>query len=277
MPASNAARLVRASTLVCLVVALFALVALSARRADAGRAPAASMAPREKTILAGGVRAKALVSPLTLESARGPLFAFPPAPSATSPLTVVYLHGIHGKPENGCPHFRHGATDLGWLVCPRANANAEIPGTFSWGGSTFDKRAVIEDAVRAAKTDARPPVLVGFSQGAFVATELVEARAMRVRGLVLMSAEVEPSAASLVAAGAERVVLASGDLDGARPAMLRTAARLQREGIDARFVSIGRVGHLYVPDSDADAAALAEAIRWAGGRSQEDVKLRARG
>lgn len=275
MSASNAARLVRATTLVCLVIALFAVFV---RRADARRQVGEAHRVEDKTARGGGVRSKALVSPLVLESARGPLFAFPPSPSARSPLTVVYLHGIHGKPENGCPHFRHGATELGWLVCPRANAAAvELPGAFSWGGSTFDKRAVIEDAVRATKADARPPVLVGFSQGAFVATEIVEARAMRVRGLVLMSAEVEPSAASLVAAGAERVVLASGDLDGARTAMLRTAARLQREGIDARFVSIGRVGHMYVPESDADAAALAEAIRWAGGRSQEDAKTRSRG
>src|SRR5215207_6529888 len=37
-----------------------------------------------------------------------------PAADAAKP-TVVYLHGIHGRAENGCPWMRAGD---GWLVCP---------------------------------------------------------------------------------------------------------------------------------------------------------------
>jgi hypothetical protein len=43
--------------------------------------------------------------------------------------------------------------------------------------------------------------------------------------------------------------------------MKRAAEQLRREGVDVRFVSLGRIGHSYAtPEKDA----LRDAIVWAG-------------
>jgi hypothetical protein len=62
----------------------------------------------------------------------------------------------------------------------------------------------------------------------------------------------------------KRVVLGAGELDAAYAPMLATSKRLEREGIDTRFVSLGRVGHTYVAETGAP---LAAAIEWAAGGS----------
>lgn len=216
-------------------------------------------------------RAKYPTTPIALDAEGGAkVLAFPPRAGALSsgkPLTVVYLHGIHGRPENGCPWFREGSSELGWLVCPAANER--LPnGTFSWAGTAADQRAVIARAERAAAAEGRgaesPSVLVGFSQGAFVAMDLVHGRLGRYRGLVLIGADVAPTRAMLEASGVARVVLAAGDLDGASGPMKRATERLRAQGMDARFVSLGRIGHSY---ETTEKEALRDAIVWVGGSS----------
>jgi len=198
------------------------------------------------------------------------VLAYPPQRSrasarATRVTRVVYLHGVHGKAENGCPWLRTGASELGWLVCPEANERL-ANGTFSWAGSVSDVRAVVARAEHAivnegAEPDA-PGVLVGFSQGAYVALDLVRAEPGRWGGLVLLGAEIEPNAASLRSAGVSRVALLAGDLDGSSASVKRAAVRRHRGGIAATFKSLGRVGHTYVGE---DRDALHDAIVWAGG------------
>jgi predicted esterase len=104
-------------------------------------------------------------------------------------------------------------------------------------------------------------VIVGFSQGAYVALDLVRARLGRYRGLVLIGADVEPAKVLLDAAGVGRIVLAAGALDASYAPLQRAAARLRREGMDVRFVDLGRIGHSY---QTTDKEALRDAIAWAG-------------
>jgi len=239
-------------------------------RAAASSAHARTPAVADAEITPSGdtARGKVRAAPLAIDAEGRRLLAFPPRPSATrEPLAVVvYLHGIHGRAENGCPWMRDGASAIGWLVCPEANTR--LPNdTFSWGGSLHEQRAVVARAERAAHAQGADAsgasVLVGFSQGSYVAVDLVNAGLGRYRGLVLVAAEVEPSAAKLRAAGVARVALAAGALDASFAPLGRTAERLRREGVDARFVSLGAIGHSYqTPERDA----LAEAIAWAGGK-----------
>jgi predicted esterase len=180
----------------------------------------------------------------------------------------VYLHGIHGRAENGCPWLRDGASQVGWLVCPDANEHLAND-TFSWSGTVAEQHDVVARAERAAQAqgaDAEAAgVLIGFSQGAYVALDLVRARLGHHRGLVLIGADVAPSAATLQAAGVDRIVLAAGDLDGASAPMRRAAERLRHEGMDVRFVPLGPVGHSYQASDDGPKEALRDAIAWAGG------------
>lgn len=194
------------------------------------------------------------------------LLAYPPSASAAShPTTVVYLHGVHGRAENGCPWFRGGASELGWLVCPEAVVR-EPSGTASWGGDVLEQGTVVSRALRAAHAQgasSEPGVAVGFSQGGYVALDLVKTRQARFRGLVLIAApEAHPSAQKLRDAGVVRVALAAGSHDAAYAPLVEDVKRLQREGMDARFYDLGHVGHTYAAE---DTDTLREAIAWAGG------------
>lgn len=181
-------------------------------------------------------------------------------------VPVVYLHGIHGRPENGCPWFT--APSLGEVLCPTA-ARSEPYGTFSWSGTRADEDVVAEtSALATARAGAASlPLLVGFSQGAYVAARVVPRLPGRFRGLVLVGADAQLDARVLVSAGITRVALLAGDYDAASAPMRRTQGALLAAGYDARFVSLGRVGHTYVPDSESKLAELRSALAWAAGAS----------
>ncbi len=271
MKSHHFSRLAGKSAVVCLALGavLLFLLAFTARAA-AGRERMVGRAidAHARTLENHVVRAKYPSKPIALHDDDGTILAFPPRASAavppSKPLTVVYLHGIHGRAENGCPWLREGASEIGWLVCPAANEHL-ANGTFSWAGSVADQRAVVARAERAAQAqgadDRGANVIVGFSQGAYVALDLVRARLGSYRGLVLIGANVEPSSAVLAAGGVRRIVLAAGELDASFAPLQRAAERLHREGVDVRFVDLGRIGHSY---ETTDKDALRDAIVWAG-------------
>jgi predicted esterase len=187
----------------------------------------------------------------------------PPAPKANA-ATVVYLHGAHGLAEKGCPWMRSGASEVGWLVCPEA-INADVGGTWSWGADVAAQGAVVEDALASARAEGASPepgVAVGFSQGSYVALDLVKTGRAKFRGLVLLGAEMHPSPERLRAAGVTRIALAAGSQDAAYASMKDEAAKMKIEGLEVRFVDLGNVGHTYAAENTD---ALRAAIAWAGG------------
>lgn len=196
----------------------------------------------------------------------GAVLSYPPREATKDPISVVYLHGIYGRPEHGCPWFRNGASELGWLVCPEGNVRS-ANGTASWGADVLAQSAVVSRALQTAEANGAssdPGVVIGFSQGGYVAVNLVKAHRARFRGLVLIAApEQHPSAAMLREAGVERVALAAGRYDMAYAPLVADAKRLQAEGIATRFYDLGHVGHTYAAE---DANVLHDAIAWAGGR-----------
>ena len=191
--------------------------------------------------------------------------AFPPAKSAArAPMTVVYLHGRHARVANGCPWFRSGASELGWLVCPEG-PEEQPDGSWSWGADVFAQGAIVNRTLRAAVANGatyEPGVAVGFSQGSYVAVDLVKARLARFRGLVLLGAEMHPNAQTLKDAGVKRVALGAGSLDGAHDSLVIEARRLDGEGLETRFFELGHVGHTYAVE---ETTILRDAIAWAGG------------
>ncbi len=265
MKSHRVPRHARKALVLCLALAavlgallVFATRASARAKSQSGRIAETSLTSRDEN-----VRAKYPTHALSLREGNTTILAFPPR-SVAKPLTVVYLHGIHGRAENGCPWLSEGSSEIGWLVCPEANERLSND-TFSWSGTVADQRAVVARAERAAQAQGADPesagVLVGFSQGAYVALDLVHAKLGRYRGLVLIAADVTPSRAMLASAGVDRVVFAAGDLDGASAPMKRAAEQLRREGMEVRFVSLGRIGHSY---QTTDKEALGDAIAWAG-------------
>jgi dienelactone hydrolase len=197
-----------------------------------------------------------------LDAAEPPIFGAPPASSDAARATFVYLHGVCGLTTNGCGHF---AAAPGWLVCPQANATCANGGS-SWGGSVEDKIASVDRALDAAHVrwpeSARAPVvLVGFSQGAYVAMDIARAQPGRYAGLLLLGADTGGGALSrLRAAGVPRVALVCGAYDMMFPKMRDTPRALAPFGVSARFASLGRVGHTYVGEESDEV--LTSMLAW---------------
>lgn len=270
-------RAVRRGAFVCLVIAS-SLGTVFLSHAAAGTASAGEQVGQvrhqtahESTRLDGTTREHYDPAPTKIRMDGRDILAFPPTKDVSShprPLTVVYLHGVHGRAENGCPWFRSGASELGWLVCPEG-AEPEAHGTASWGGDVIKQNAVVTRARRAAETmgaSSEPGVAVGFSQGGYVALDLVKAHLGHFKGLVLIAApEAHPSASKLHDAGVVRVALAAGSFDAAHGPLVEDAKRLASEGMETRFFDLGHVGHTYASE---DPARLRDAIAWAGGIEQ---------
>jgi predicted esterase len=165
------------------------------------------------------------------------------------------------------------AKDAGFVVvCPTGNVDYG-DGRADWKGDGEEKARHIDAALEAAlaplslePSAERGDVLMGFSRGAFVARDVAYARANKWRGLVLIGAALTPDAARLRENGIRRVVLASGDFDGAKKTMVLARAKLCAQGMPARFVSLGPVWHALPEDS---MKRLADAIAWAHGEGDD--------
>ena len=197
-----------------------------------------------------------------LESIAPPVYGASPAGPESTRATFIYLQGVCGLTINGCGHFE-GAP--GWLVCPQANTACGNGGS-SWGGTLEDKIAVVDRALDVARSrwpesTRAPVVLVGFSQGAYVAMDIARARPGRYAGLLLLGADTSSSVDRLRASGVPRVALVSGAYDMMFPRMRATPPALAPFGITARFASLGLVGHTYV-GADGTDSVLTSILAW---------------
>jgi predicted esterase len=181
------------------------------------------------------------------------------------------LHATCMQPSSVCNWFGDAGRDTGWLVCP--SGNGTCAGEPDWEGSGRAKAAFLERAITRVEERVgpfvgdEPGVLIGWSRGAFAARDMVIARrdlvSRRFTGLVLIAAQVAPDAATLRAAGIRRIVMAAGDYDLSRPMMSGAVDALRREGMEARYVSLGRIGHVWPADFEKT---MREPIAWAAER-----------
>jgi predicted esterase len=204
--------------------------------------------------------------------------AYAPEDRATPKPAIVFLHGMWASPEDSCEPFESAATPFGFLVCPRANApmGDAGPGYMMWSGGYPDAARSIHAALDAAdalapgKRAAQGGTLIGFSNGAYFAAEVACSEPGRWSGLVLLSMKLDLDAKRLAHAGVTRVLLAAGDRDEARTSMQALAARLNqdasdarsRPALEARYMSLGDVGHAFPSDMDVRMCA---AISWVRG------------
>lgn len=189
-----------------------------------------------------------------------------PSPSESNTVAfrrsppLVLLHGVCGEPRNACGAF--AGLGSGDLICARADLACPAGGALWSGGAGALHRieAAVERAAAEGRFDkAAPRALAGFSQGAYVALRAARNAPGRYPSVLLIGAFVKPSRAELESAGIVRLALAAGDLDGAARTMRETARSLQVQGFDAQYISLGRVGHTYVPD---ERHKLERAVEW---------------
>jgi predicted esterase len=174
-----------------------------------------------------------------------------------------------------CDWLQYFAMAPQWQICPRAPRTCDGAG-YQWPVAPKDSRRVVEAAIAAAKErhGARvlddAVVLAGFSQGAYTIATLVHDLAVnpapyRVKGILVQGAHVHFSVPDLRKLGV-RVVFVDGEQDATAAAMRAEADRLRRQGIEARYVSLGNSeGHFISPSTGNT---VAELIDWCRGRGQ---------
>lgn len=194
-----------------------------------------------------------------------PAWYHPPVPPAAQRPLTVFLHGMCALPEWECPVFE-GATGSSWLLCP-PGPTACAGGGAMWVGPTEKLGARVGKSIELLERrepgtmDLGRRTLVGYSLGAPAALRLALSEPGRWRRLMIVNASTDPSLAHLKKAGVERLALVAGELDGTSQKLRRTAKRLAGAGFDARYFSMGKVGHYFDAKS---AERLQEALTWIG-------------
>jgi|SRR5579884_3300393 len=145
-----------------------------------GPPPAVAQAPAEprpKPERQGGDTPPSAADPMVLEVPGFPsAYYVMPRSKSRRPIVLV-LHGRGGNPLEDCRKWARVARRFGWVVCPQG------PGTTESGGRTWNNDAEsakrIVDATVAALHDkyggrvrTRGNILVGFSEGAFIAQQI---------------------------------------------------------------------------------------------------------
>lgn len=203
----------------------------------------------------------------TLEvGAKRPAWYHPPPEEATAkrPL-AVFLHGMCALPEWECPVFQ-GAAGSSWLLCPPGPAACQGSGAM-WVGTTraLEKRIDTSIALLREKepdeVDLGRRILIGYSLGAPAALRVALAQPGRWQRMMIVNAGTEPSALLLKKAGISRIALVAGEADRTAPKLKKAAKRLAASGVDARYFSMGKVGHYFDATS---AERLTEALTWIG-------------
>lgn len=121
--------------------------------------------------------AKPAPEPETLEIKGGSdVYYYAPNGKGLKPV-IMYLHGRGGHPKEDCKKWARVARDFGWVVCPQGPEDRG-GGARSWANNPEAARRILDTAVsqlRAkykGRVQTRNNILVGFSEGAFVAQQV---------------------------------------------------------------------------------------------------------
>lgn len=229
--------------------------------------------PRRSLSLAVLALATALSAPVssgdatpgfrTLEvGGKRPAWYHAPKAEERRPL-AVFLHGMCALPEWECPVFQP-ATGSSWLLCPPGPASCEGGGAMWVGtGSQLEKRVDKSVSLLAEResVDLGRRVLIGYSLGAPAALRIALGQPGRWQRLMIVNAGTQPSAAQLGKAGIRRIALVAGEQDATAAKLKKSAKRLAASGVDARYFSMGNVGHYF---DQGSAERLREALAWIG-------------
>jgi predicted esterase len=191
---------------------------------------------------------------------------YKPSSSKKAKPMVMMLHGMCGMPTRTCSYIDKAGTKHGWLVCPKAQAQCPSGGGSIWFGDTKHTTKTIDETLSVLQTtyphqiDNNHSILVGFSQGAYVASLEAMSGKHSWKGVILLASSVNLSPTKLREAGIQRVLLAAGDLDQTARSMKTTTRYLQKNGIEATYWSLGNIGHTFPKNFNAW---LSRAIEWA--------------
>lgn len=167
---------------------------------------------------------------------------------------IVYLHGRGGNPAEDCRKWARVGTQFGWVLCP-SGPEDRGEGARGWSnnaalGGVVTKAAL--DALRAEfkrRVQLRGNVLIGFSEGAFVAMQVgLHDPQTWSRWLILAANDQYwwGDAKNLLAENRRRirrVYLLTGETDEVAPNTLRVADILKETKIPHKVRIAPGMGH----------------------------------
>jgi len=175
---------------------------------------------------------------------------------------VVFLPGLCSNANAYLQSFPEAARRAGGTVALEGDQPC-MPGfrSFSWDATKLHAR--IEAATRAAGVASSAPLtLVGYSQGAALAEQLVQRYPERYARIVLIGAPTEPSAAKLAPARAVVTMSCSRDV----PARMKEASRrLARAGVPSTYVEMPGCTHGNIAEGER---VFDEAFAWLDGNAR---------
>ncbi len=208
------------------------------------------LAPRAAWAKAGA----ALGEPLRLEVENAPeAFYFKPRAKGPKPV-LMYLHGRGGNPQEDCRKWAKVGTQFGWVVCPQGPGTSESGGR-TWANGAIDAQAEIDkvlDALRAkykGRVMRRGNVLIGFSEGAFVAMNVgLKAQSTWSKWLILGASDAYWGSDVAEALDEEkrkvrRVYLLTGENDGVAQNTVRVGDTLKQSHVPVKVKLVPGMGH----------------------------------
>lgn len=90
---------------------------------------------------------------------------------------IMYLHGRGANPQEDCRKWAKVGAQFGWVVCPQG-AEDRGGGSRAWANSAESGRQIMDATVAAlrakfkGRVQLRNNILIGFSEGAFVAQQV---------------------------------------------------------------------------------------------------------
>ncbi len=179
-------------------------------------------------------------------------FYYKPRAQGAKPV-LMYLHGRGGNPAEDCRKWARVATQFGWVVCPSGPTVTESGGR-SWSNGAADAQRIMDATLEALRDKykgrirSRGHVLVGFSEGAFVAMNvgLTDQRTWP-RWLILGASDAYWGDVSESFAKPrrklERVVLLTGQNDGVAANTVRVGETLKKYKVPVQVKLVAGMGH----------------------------------
>ncbi len=127
--------------------------------------------------VAGAKTARPMAEPSRLEVPGHPdAYYYRPRGRGLRPV-LMYLHGRGGNPGEDCRKWARVGTQFGWVVCPQGPEDRG-GGARSWLNSAESGKEIMDATLHALREEfghrvqTRSNILIGFSEGAFVAMQV---------------------------------------------------------------------------------------------------------
>lgn len=202
---------------------------------------------------AASAKSASIGEPLRIEVKGAPdAYYYKPQVRGQRPI-IMYLHGRGGNPAADCRKWARVGTQFGWVVCPSGAGTTESGGR-TWSNGTAYAQRVIDATVQAlrgkygSKVQLRGNVLVGFSEGAWVAMNvgLADQRTWS-RWLILGASDAYwgdvREAFDKAKRKVKRVYLLTGENDGVAKNTVRVGETLKKVKVPVKVKLVPGLGH----------------------------------